>query len=117
MTLTRRWSTGAAHDLEAGVAWYDERWPGLGAEFATEVFATVDLAMKQPLLVRCVEHPDIPEDRQFRKVQLRRFSTYGLVYTLVDDIFWIIAVAHERRRPAFWIGRTSELLSTRHGTD
>lgn len=44
-----------------------------------------------------------------RKLQLHRFSEYGLVYTVANDTFWIVAVAHAKRRPGYWTGRLKRL--------
>lgn len=44
-----------------------------------------------------------------RKVQLKRFSEYGLIYTVIEDTFWIVAVAHAKRRPGYWIARLNGL--------
>jgi plasmid stabilization system protein ParE len=42
---------------------------------------------------------------RIRRLPLRRFP-YSIVYCLSDSEVRILAVAHQRRRPGFWKGRT-----------
>lgn len=78
--------------------WYDARRPGLGRDFAAEVDRAV---------VRVGDHPERWtrfRDR-FRWVRLRRFP-YRLYYAVIDaETVLVLAVAHTRRRPAYWIRR------------
>lgn len=39
-----------------------------------------------------------------RRYLLRRFP-YGIIYQITEEELRIIAVAHQRRRPAYWSGR------------
>ena len=41
----------------------------------------------------------------FRAVPLRRFP-YRVFYLEVDDLLWMMALAHNRRRPDYWMRRT-----------
>lgn len=111
MTLTRRWATGSVDDLETAVEWYNERQPGLGAEFALEVFSATQATMRRPFVLKRYEHPNLPSGAEVRKVQLKRFSEYGVIYTVVGEAFWILAVAHAKRRPGYWSGRLAQLPS------
>lgn len=120
MRLTRRWATGSADDLVTGARWYDERLAGLGAEFADEVLATTDSAIKHPFVLRRFEHPNLPPEADVRKIQLERFSEYGVIYTVLHDTFWIVAVAHAKRRPGYWVDRLTDLsrpIATSRETD
>lgn len=112
MTGEARWVPEAVEDLQSGHDWYDEREPGLGRQFAAEVFAVADEALRHPFLPHRYEHPGLPAEPEVRKVHLRRFDEYGLVYAVVDDAFWIIAVAHAKRRPGYWTGRLERLSGT-----
>lgn len=109
MTPKPRWHSAAIQDLEAGHAWYEEREPGLGSALALELDGVVKQALELPLRPRKYEHPQLPAEPWVRKVQLKRFSEYGLVYTVVNDTFWIVAVAHAKRRPGYWISRLDGL--------
>lgn len=82
---------------------------GLGATVAIEVFATADSAIDRPFVPRRFERPDLPSDVDVRKIQLMRFNEYGVIYTVVDDTFWIVAVVHAKRKPGYWINRLTKL--------
>jgi hypothetical protein len=69
----------------------------------------VNQALKHPLTPRKYEHPNLPAEPEVRKLQLHRFSEYGLVYSIVNDTFWIVAVAHAKRRPGYWTDRLKRL--------
>ena len=43
----------------------------------------------------------------FRKHVLKRFS-FNLFYQELDEFIWIAALAHQKRRPDYWIDRTSD---------
>lgn len=109
MSGAPRWVPEAIEDLQSGHDWYDEREPGLGRRLAAEVFAVLDQAVRHPSLPKKYEHPGLPDEPEVRKVQLQRFDEYGLVYTVIDDTLWIVAVAHARRKPGYWIARLKKL--------
>lgn len=73
------------------------------------MFKTLDQAVRHPFLPKRYEHPNLPAEPEVRKLQLHRFSEYGLVYTVANDTFWIVAVAHAKRRPGYWTGRLKRL--------
>lgn len=107
--MITRWVPEAIEDLQGGHDWYDEREAGLGRQLAAEVFKTLDHAVRHSFAPKRYEHPKLPAVPEVRKVQLRRFDEYGLVYTVVNDTFWVVAVAHAKRRPGFWVDRVKKL--------
>lgn len=109
MTLEPRWVPEGIEDLQGGYDWYDEREPGLGQQLAVETFEVLDQAVRHPFAPKRYEHPKLPAEPAVRKVQLRRFSEYGLVYTVVNGTFWVVAVAHAKRRPGYWVDRLKKL--------
>lgn len=109
MTSEPRWDRGAVEDLQAGYDWYEERELGLGSEFAAEVFETLDRALRHPFVPKKYEHPDLPAEPGVRKIQLERFDEYGIVYVIVDDTFWVLAVAHAKRKPGYWLDRLPKI--------
>jgi toxin ParE1/3/4 len=42
-----------------------------------------------------------------RKSSVRRFP-YVVFYLDLEEYIWIAAVAHQRRRPGYWVYRTPE---------
>jgi plasmid stabilization system protein ParE len=76
---------------------YDEHVPGLGDEFAAEIEHSVGLIASHP-------EAGSPQLAGTRRLQVRRFP-YGLVYTERIEQLVILAVAHHRRRPEYWLRR------------
>lgn len=91
----------AVAEIRDAVNWYESQLPGLGASF----LAAIDDAQRR---VHATPRAGAPVEllgrrSNYRAVPLRRFP-YRLIYLAGDHIF-VIAVAHERRRPAYWASR------------
>jgi plasmid stabilization system protein ParE len=96
----------ARRELRRAALWYDERSPGLGHEFLAEVAATLDRIGERPQ-----SFPPWPNARNvgrepIRRAVLRRFP-YVLAFEVETDQILVLAVAHGKRRPAYWSGRIS----------
>jgi toxin ParE1/3/4 len=91
----------AIAEIREAMHWYESRVPGLGATFLAAVDEANRRVTAAPLSAPTVEL----EGRvsQYRKVRVRRFP-YLLIY-LPGQSFFVVAVAHERRRPAYWAAR------------
>lgn len=89
----------AERELEEAVTHYDEVSPDLGASFVVEVRRAIDLLGRHPQLA-----PRLRND--IRRFVLDRFP-YSLLYRhLADGTIRILAVAHHKRRPTYWVGRS-----------
>lgn len=92
-------SSPAARELREAVQWYETRQPGLGAQFLD----AVDSAFS-----RISAHPEIgtviSEAGHTRRVLVTAFP-YQVVYYLTPDEIIIVAIAHLRRRPGYWMQR------------
>ena len=90
-----RFRPAAARELTADVRHYNKHYAGRGARFAAAVeralFAIVEVTSRFPLLYE----PDI------RSAKVERFP-YRVVYVVVGGDIDVIAVAHAKRRPAYW---------------
>lgn len=81
--------------------WYDAQRVGLGEEFLTAIEA---------VLTRIEANADagsqIPQvaDDDIRRLLVQRFP-YQVIYIRLIDRIQILAIAHERRRPGYWVGR------------
>ena len=87
----------AAEYLEA-IAYYEDRRAGLGATFIAEF---------EHIVARVVEAPDrypIARAPDVRRTRLRRFP-FALLFRRLGDGIQVLAVAHDRRRPAYWQNR------------
>jgi len=91
----------AAQEYRDARRWYERRRAGLGAELKAAVEKAVERIAAQP------DRWPVFRDR-YRRVRLRRFP-YALYYHIdnLDDIL-ILAVAHHRRRPGYWLRRKRE---------
>lgn len=87
----------AAQEFEDAAAYYDRQEPGLGGRFREEVAGHVRWI---------VANASVPSTRPggYRRVNLKVFPYY-LSYQLKGDTVWILAVAHGRRKPEYWISR------------
>ena len=85
----------ARQELVDSAEWYAAQ---AGRRVAQDFVADYDEAR-----VRVAENPRIgsPSPAQTRRIMLRRFP-FALIYRLVADHLFIIAVAHQRRRPGYW---------------
>ena len=84
-------------ELDEAVKSYEDCQPGLGLEFAEEVFAVI---------ARISDYPDAwsPMSKTTRRCLVNRFP-YGIVYQIKSDMIRIIAVANLHRRPGYWKDR------------
>ena len=81
--------------------WYEAHRPGLGIEFLEALDEAVARIAEMPRMGASVW--DVP-DESIRRRPLRRFP-YHLIYLELPDRLQILAVAHDRRRPGYWVGR------------
>jgi hypothetical protein len=98
-----RFHSAARAEAEAAARWYDEREPGLGGDFVTEVERVVDEIVRSP-----ETWPRCPEDPRARRLVLSRFP-FSVVYVITPQHDVVIAaVAHTKRRPGYWTERLPE---------
>ena len=91
-------SEAAEAELVDGAKTYAEvAGKDLGLEFIAEFERCVDLLCQRPFLGMVAEE-------FVRRFPLRRFP-YSIVYRVVGEDLRIVALAHHRRRPAYWAGR------------
>lgn len=95
---------GAKFDLASADDWYETQRPGL----ATELEAAVDRA-----LVDIVAAPlawprwlDIAPELGVRRYVLRRFP-FALAFTVEAERIVVLAVAHAKRSPEYWLSRAT----------
>lgn len=84
----------AEHELTEAALHYDREVEGLGDRFLSEIRRATTLLGKNPRMGHRVEG-------QLRRVILRRFP-FSLIYAHHADNIFILAVAHQRRRPGYW---------------
>jgi plasmid stabilization system protein ParE len=85
----------AVQELNEATLYYEVEFKGLGQEFRHEV---------RKASKRISEYPEAwPVERgEIRKCILHKFP-YKLLYSLEQDHILIIAIAHQHRKPDYWI--------------
>ena len=89
--------TLAQQEIDEAFVWFDERDEGKGVEFLDELDRVVRLVKIYPLASVEIE-PEI------RRCLFARFP-YSLIYGIEDEAIVVIAVAHARRSPRYWVDR------------
>ena len=83
-------------EFAAQVEYYEEKEAGLGVQFYREVMAFLDWI---------AENPSLPRVRKnYRRVNLKVFPFY-IAYVFERDLVWVLAVAHGKKRPGYWMRR------------
>jgi toxin ParE1/3/4 len=99
MRRTLRVLPDAEAELQAAAIWYEEKRPGLGIEFVAVVDKAFDSILENP--EAC---PVWRADRPYRKRFLKRFP-YVAFFRIDAATVEIVAVAHAKRRPGYWLDR------------
>jgi len=97
-----RFAPEIAGELAEAVLWYEERKEGLGTEFLAEIEATLPLVSARPRSFPQLQGLD--PVLEIRRALLERFP-YALVFLVRPDEVRVLAVAHARRRPEYWLSR------------
>ncbi len=83
------------------VAFYENRLPDLGADYLAEFESVMTHICNTPNISPKIAEPDI------HKAGLKRFP-FHVIYRVMQTQIIVLAVAHQRRRPAFWMGRLAK---------
>ena len=88
----------ARAEMREAVEFYEAQLDGLGLRFLSAVEQTTE---------RISVHPDVgaPLGGEFRKRIVPGFP-YNIVYRVWEDYIYLVAVAHQHRRPSYWRERT-----------
>ncbi len=91
----------AENELAKAIAYYEELESSLGLRLKEESRAAMRWIQ---------ENPTVPHLRPkgYRRINLKAFPYY-IAYFVWQERIWVLAVAHARRRPEYWIGRKKGL--------
>lgn len=91
-------------ELEAGdaVIWYDDQRLGLGDEFEAEFRRVRERIIESPLQWPRMEFYEGRHD--VRRCFMDRFP-FGVIFVRRPDELVVVAVAHMRREPLYWLDR------------
>jgi hypothetical protein len=84
----------AERELTEAIAYYDVCQPGLGLEFAKEIFLAIQNILTFPRAWSNLS-------QNTRRCLANRFP-YGVVYQITDEAIFIIALMHLNRKPDYW---------------
>jgi len=87
----------AKQELEDAARYYEMEFAGLGSRFKKEI-------RKAALRIAEYPHAWAVERGEVRKSLLHKFP-YKLLYSVEEDHILVLAVAHQHRRPDYWIDR------------
>ena len=87
----------AADEAEAAERWYRDRNETAATRFRRELDRVVELIAERPEAAP----PYVGNTRRF----LLRSFPFFVVYRVYNDHVEVVAVAHARRRPGYWVQR------------
>ena len=87
----------ADEEFREATRYYESEAPGVGLAFVVEVHKAVADLAEFPLTAQIVRG-------SIRKRVLPHFP-YNILYSVEPDKIVIVAVAHQRRRPNYWLSR------------
>lgn len=96
--MNYRFHPAAASEHLDNVVFYESRQSGLGADYLAEFEALLTHICTAPNFYPIDSEPDI------RKAGMRHFP-FHIIYRAEQTQIVVLAVAHQRRRPAYWTGR------------
>lgn len=93
----------ARSELRSEALWYEEQREGLGDDFVAEVNAMLDRIATAPQSAPL--WPGVPATAvPIRKAMVHRFP-YVVAFEARAESILVLAVAHARRRPLYWLAR------------
>ena len=107
MTFRVRFGPEAQVEYDEAVEWYERRRQGVGLALVEAVTQLTDTIARWPQIGPIV--PGVDPSRNVHRLSVSRFP-YHVVWTVLDDqeLVYILAVAHDRRRPGYWTARTKK---------
>ena len=91
---------GAIEEIGEAAAFYEDAQTGLGSIFFDVVNSGFKEIIRHPYLWRKIEG-------DVRRYLIHRFP-YGLIYIVYEDVIYIAAVMHLKRKPGYWRRRVAK---------
>ena len=92
----------ARAEFRTAAIWYDEREAGLGDAFISDINLTLQLIAENPPMF-----PQWPGAASgIRRAVVSTFP-YVIAFEVGPDQILVLAVAHGRRRPLYWLTRST----------
>ncbi len=90
----------ARRELDDAIEFYELKYSGLGLRFRDEIKKSIVRIIKYP-------HAWSIEKGEIRKYLVHKFP-YKILYSLEPGHIHIIAVAHQHRKPDYWIDQIED---------
>lgn len=87
----------AEEEFREAARYYEKEAPGIGLRFIAEVRRGVIFITENP-------YAAVSVGTGIRRKAMNHFP-YSLVYAVEAEFVVILAVAHQKRRPKYWLGR------------
>ena len=95
-------SPEAVVELTEAASWYENRQPGLAIRFLQEIDQARHAIQSRPLSFPRLANTSV--DLAIRRALLPRFP-YALVFLELQTEIRVLAVAHAKRHPDYWLNR------------
>ena len=102
-----RWDSAAWAELLEQIAYYRAERPGLGRRFLRAVRSATQVVREFPGVGRPWDAPI--QGGMVRGHRVKGFP-YVVYYVVAEGQVVVLAVAHDRRHPKYWAGRTQRWL-------
>ena len=102
MNLPVRLLDLAKREAHVAARWYERRQTGLGRRFLRVLHGTLLNIEQNPTHYPHLE--TVPDEVPIRRAIAKKFP-YLVIYELRPDEVLILAVAHAKRRPNYWMRR------------
>ncbi|WP_257236816.1 type II toxin-antitoxin system RelE/ParE family toxin [Nostoc sp. 'Peltigera malacea cyanobiont' DB3992] len=92
----------ASKELDAAIAYYEAKKVGLGLDLLSEV---------EKVILKIQQNPNLGTPHKIegiRRYAIQRFP-YLIFYTVLEEVIWVIAIAHSKRKPNYWKQRNIEI--------
>jgi hypothetical protein len=90
----------AVREMNDAIAYFELQFSGLGAAFKEEIKNSIARIIKYTRA-----WPKVDED--IRKYSLHKYP-YNVYYSIEKNHVYVIAIAHQHRKPNYWIDRMEE---------
>jgi len=90
----------AREEFLAATYWYEAQVPGLGVRFVAEIERCLTLILEAPQI-------GSPLRRKLRRFVVDDGLPYSIIYAVLRETLFVVALAHGSRRPGYWKRRTA----------
>lgn len=95
-----RFHPEAESEFNDSITYYDSQKEDLGMEFTEEVDSTIQRILQYPFAWTKIT-------RACRRCLTKRFP-FGVIYSIKEDIIYIIAIMPLSRKPGYWENRLGQ---------